>query len=413
MTAAQQPRLLDISRILSRAGRLFTGIDRVERAYLDRLLSIGDPLFGLARTRLGYLLLDRDGLDALHGRLSGREPWDTGGGSDGPVIGKSTFVRSRAEAQVRQHAIARGLPVQLASIIRRYLPSSIAYLNIGHTSLTRRVFGAVNTVPDARVTVFVHDTIPLDFPHFQKPGASEKFEKKMRIVAEHADLVVCGSEAGRADVVRHFSAWGNLPETMTAHLGAEVAPPIAAGLADIELSDAPYFIALGTIEPRKNHGFLLDLWRALEVQNRPEPMPNLLIIGSRGWNNDAVFRRLDALEPAGHVHELSALGDGVVAALMAGATALLAPSFSEGFGLPLLEAAVLGTPIVANDLPVYREYLGEIPVYADVNDQYLWDRTIRRLAEADPGQARRRDAQPKCFDLPTWDKHFNRVLKCT
>ena len=77
MQKPQSPpaRLLDLTRSLRRVGRGATGVDRVELAYLSHLLTEDAPLFGVARTALGYVLLDRDGMRGFQDRLRGRIPW--------------------------------------------------------------------------------------------------------------------------------------------------------------------------------------------------------------------------------------------------------------------------------------------------------------------------------------------------
>ena len=130
---------------------------------------------------------------------------------------------------------------------------------------------------------------------------------------------------------------------------------------------------------------MLDLWDDI-------PDAHLLICGSRGWENHAVFDRLDTRPP--RVHELPGLDDGQVAALLQKSVGLLFPSFAEGYGLPPVEAAALGAPVLVNDLPIYREVLGDIPVYANVSDRYLWRKEINRMAADHPSdQTRAEQAQ--------------------
>lgn len=116
-----------------------------------------------------------------------------------------------------------------------------------------------------------------------------------------------------------------------------------------------YVVAVGTLEPRKNLGALLDVWRS-----RPQ-LPPLVLVGGAGWG-----RALDTdgigenrLIRTGH------LGGDEVRAVVAGASLLAFPSLDEGFGLPPLEALATATPVVAADIPVTREVLGDQAAYAD------------------------------------------------
>ena len=124
-----------------------------------------------------------------------------------------------------------------------------------------------------------------------------------------------------------------------------------------------------------------------------------------GVTNDAVFDRLDALDPAGPVREIPKLSDAALAALVKSATGSLFPSLAEGFGLPPVEALLLGTRVLCNDLEVLHEFLGQMPVYAGVSDQYHWETVIRFWATGGD-QAH----VPTGFKAPTWDDHFNIVL---
>nr|WP_256474157.1 glycosyltransferase [Lutimaribacter sp. EGI FJ00013] len=228
----------------------------------------------------------------------------------------------------------------------------------------------------------------------------------LRRVCAQADRIICNSHVTAADVTRIADQWGALPPLVVAHLGVTAprpAPewPHPAGLDPRR----PYFITVGTIEPRKNHAFLLDLWSAL-AQSGARPMPQLLICGGRGWQNANVFERLDRDAMMGRdVFEHPDLTDAQLGAAMTGAAGLLFPSLAEGFGLPPAEAAAMGVPVICNDLPVFREILGDIPVYADVNEIYHWQTTIMALvAEIRAGRKR----QPAA--MPSWETHFNTVL---
>lgn len=373
-----------------------TGIDRVELAYLTRFLADDAPCFGLVRTGLGYLLLDRAGLHGLQERVTGRTNW---GAPDSltRLTRKSPDAR-RVEADFRKHAFARSSPFGLRRLLRQ-LPTGTAYFNVGHSNLTTRVLSALSSA-SIGINAFVHDAIPLEYPQFQRPGTVEPFRAKIDRIRQFAELVIYNSADTRRRAERQMAQAGAVPPGIVAHLGTIAPRPDSTELAAGLPPKGAYFVTVGTIEPRKNHAFLLDIWDRMGPD-----APPLLICGSRGWNNDAVFARLDALDPDGPVHEVPGLSDPALAALVKGAAGALFPSHAEGFGLPPLEAAMLETRVLCNDLDVFHEFLGHWPVYADVSDQYLWESTIRDWC-ADTGRTGR-DAD---FQGLTWDAHFNTVL---
>ncbi|NVO26186.1 glycosyltransferase family 4 protein [Donghicola sp. C2-DW-16] len=389
-TTNKAARLLDLTRLTSRAGRTLTGVDRVERAYLCALLNSDVPCFGLIRTRLGYILLGREGMTFL------REASANGNLSEN-ILG-----------DLRTLAIARVPKVFLGFALRRHLPRGTVYVNTGHSNLTARVVQAVRTVPDVRIAVLIHDTIPLDFPQYQAAGAPERFAGFLARACGQADLLIYNSYQTEQDVRRNFS--GALPEEIVAHLGIDFADPAPQDLPRGLPPKGPYFVTVGTIEPRKGHDLLLDLWGNLAAELGPDTPP-LLICGGRGWNNQAVFDRLDALGPDAPIRELSGLSDGAISELLRGATALLFPSQAEGFGLPPAEAARHITPIVCNDLPIYREFLGNIPVYAPSGDAKLWYQTVMNAYRNAHSTRNAPSSEAKLWKPPTWEAHFELVLR--
>ena len=246
-----------------------------------------------------------------------------------------------------------------------------------------------------------HDVIPLEFPQFQREGTVAPFKAKMQRVARHADRGICNSHDTARRCADVMQPWGRVPPMVVAHLGC---PVLDADMADLPSGVAPttpYFVTVGTIEPRKNHGFLLDLWDEMGPD-----APPLYISGARGWQNADVFARLDQLGPDDRVKEMGPLSDKAQAALVAGARAALFPTHAEGFGLPMVESLTLGTPTLCTELPVFAEILGKKSVYASLTDRYLWKEAITSWAKSPP------DAQePVEFVAPTWADHFKIVLR--
>lgn len=392
-------RLLDLTRLVSRVGRgALTGVDRVEMAYLHALSNDAVPLFSLVRLSSGFALLDENGTSGLFSRMVGREPW-------GKPDAQSLLRLKQIPAQKKAHSDCRRLAIAHSWALKglaKKIPRSISYLNVGHSNISRDVFEGIKGV-GGKVAVMVHDTIPLDYPEYQRAGTVQKFAKKLAVVSEFADMVVYNSDQSRLDGERHFSKFGNVPDCIVAHLGIARTEPDNGPLPPDLDSSAPFFVTVGTIEPRKNHVLLLDLWDDFFSDSGGL---QLVILGARGWNSTHIFKRLDA--GVSNVFEVNSVSDRMVAQLMAKSAGLLFPSIAEGFGLPPAEAILQQTPVICGDLPVYREFLGNIPVYADVKDRYLWKATIEKFAD------QKRSGRAREFDLkklPTWEAHFNKVLK--
>lgn len=413
VTTTDKPaaRLLDLTRLISRVGRgPMTGVDRVEFAYLQNLLTQDIPLFGLIRSRFGLYLLAKSGCQGLYDRFNGTSPW---GRVQAVHLLRRRLPKQRrqAESDVTRLAHAHCKAGALAAMLADHLPTQTQYINVGHSNLSAENLAALASVAQLNIAVMVHDTIPLDFPQHQRPGTPEHFAQKLKSIGQYADLILCNSKQTQRDVQRHLATWGNCPDTLVALLGADL--PVSGPYAPPPNMDVslPYFVTVGTIEPRKNHALLLDVWQDL-AQQMAADTPRLYIVGARGWNNQAVFDRLDSQAgPQGPVHEIDGLNDFQMMGLVQGASGFLFPSLAEGFGLPPVEAISLGTPVICGDLPVYRETVDNKPIYLPLNDVYQWSQHIMMLASQGPAVPNSQPRNVKPDDLPNWGSHFNLVLK--
>ena len=406
-------RLFELTRALSVYGRRPSGVDRVCLAYLKALCDAPEPCFGLARTRLGYVLLDQDGVAGILARLEGRIRW---GAPDlvSRLLRQRGDTRRVTEAELRRHSIARAIPSRLGQMLARRLPPGIVYINVDQANFSAAKLHAIKQVQNARVTLFLHDAIPLDHPEFQTPQSVQRFAGYMQAAADHGDLILTNSNASRDSLIRHFAGMGAHLPIRVAHLGVDVDFFQNGNNQAAPVVPDPYFLCLGTIEPRKNIGLLLDVWEQLAARQDPTDMPHLVICGRRGWMVEDLLARLDRSPLKGRViHEFNDLGDGALFGLLRGARALLFPSLAEGFGLPPAEAAVLGVPVIANDLPVLREILEDYPIYADVTDSYSWEKAVLSLVWNHPPPEGRGGQTDKEFSAPSWRAHFNAVLRVT
>ncbi|EAQ29008.1 glycosyltransferase [Erythrobacter sp. NAP1] len=250
----------------------------------------------------------------------------------------------------------------------------------------------------------VHDLIPIEYPEYARPGGRRLHEARMTTVAELADAVIVNSAATGASLSNWIEAQGKAPPPINvALLGTQELPVTPALEPDDE---KPYFLCLGTIEPRKNHLLILHLWRSMAQTMPAEEIPNLVVIGRRGWENEQIVDLLDrspALAP--FVKEINSCGDDELAGMLRGASALLMPSFAEGYGMPIAEALALGTPVLASDLAAHWEAGGNAPDYLDPLDGPAWRAAV--LDYAKEGAMRSAQVERmRDWHAPDWSDHM-------
>lgn len=254
---------------------------------------------------------------------------------------------------------------------------------------------------------FVHDLIPITHPEYCRVDEKDVHSKRMRVMLQTGAGIIGNSESTLV-ALTDFADCNDL--IMPPNIVAQLAPAylIQGGQSPSPLS-SPYFVILGTIEPRKNHLLLLNIWREL-VGHLGNACPHLVVIGQRGWECENILdmlERCEVIRP--FVHEVSACPDSELARYLTHARALLFPSFAEGYGLPLVEALMLGTPVVASDLPVFHEIAGDVPDFLSPIDGLGWSSAVLNYCGAPSAQ---RDAQlerMKRFNAPSWTSHYAQV----
>lgn len=256
------------------------------------------------------------------------------------------------------------------------------------------------------MAALVHDLIPLTHPDCFPPGEAELHRQRMEGVARFADAAFAVSGAVADEMARWFPAHGLRPPPVeVAHLGLDL-PDRAPG-APAPAGDTPYFVMLGSLEPRKNHLLMLEVWRTLA--RRGGPSPRLLVIGRRPARGHPAVALLERGDFGGLVEDRGRLPDAEAAALLRGARALLFPSLAEGFGIPLAEALALGVPVLASDIPAFREVGGAVPEFLDPLDGPGWRQAVLDYAQPDSPSRAAQLARLAFWRAPRWEDHFARV----
>ena len=395
--------LFDASRLVFRLarGRALTGIDRVALAYARWLLTRADVELKPVWCVEGRLLpvatdLLRWMVEAKPREVPGAaQTWASlaaalaSADDDGPAL------RAGAGGRADHGWLLEAVRHAWRAPLRAQVAAGDIYLNVSHYGVGQGGLLARLTRRGIKPVVMLHDLIPILHPEFCTPGGATKHVLRMEAVLDHAALVIANSASTAEEVAAFALDDGRAPPPLcVAPLGLEPAFLTAPERVD---AARPYFVCVGTIEPRKNLAFLLTLWSRL-AERMGEAAPRLVIVGRRGWENEAV---IDLLERAPAVrrlvHEVCDLTDEQLASLMAGASALLAPSFTEGFDLPAVEALAVGATVIASDISVHRELAGGAELI-DPLDGPSWLAAIEAAATA--GAPR----QPRT--APTWERHF-------
>lgn len=286
----------------------------------------------------------------------------------------------------------------------------VFYFSIGHDVLTRHSYLEwLGGVPGMKKVFFIHDTIPLDYPEYCRHEESGKHKLRVYNAHLYGDLLIVNSQY-TADRLEYWRGFWNLEKVPVHVLNIGVEVTETADEKVIDSSD-PYFVMLGTIEPRKNHLLLLNVWRSIIADAMSEAeVPKLLIIGRMGWEVEMVERLLERnAELRKYVEFRHDVADADLWPVLKGARALLFPSFVEGWGMPVVEALHHGVPAICSDIQSLREASASLADYCSPINGEAWKSLILDYTTDSSSMRHGQIGRIKNFKAPTWEEHFSKL----
>jgi glycosyltransferase involved in cell wall biosynthesis len=329
--------LVDVSELVTRDAR--TGIQRVTRSVLAELLSNPpqgyrvEPVYA-STSRKGYRYAREFTLRFL--------------GLPSDVVGD-------VDIDARPGDVFLGLDLQ------------------HHVVLHQREYYADMRRRGVGIYFVVYDLLPIHLPYAFADGSADMHARWLLELNRHADGIACISRAVAQELEEWFQQ--NAPKLTRRplkvgwfHLGADIemsAP--TTGLPDGAdhvlglMARNPTFLLVGTIEPRKGHAQTLAAFERLWSAGTDV---TLVIVGKQGWKVEPLAERLRSHPELGkRLFWLEGTSDEYLEKIYSASTCLISASEGEGFGLPLIEAARHGIPILARDIPVFREVAGNHASY--------------------------------------------------
>jgi len=379
--AATGPRqlLVDISELVTRDSK--TGIQRVTRSILMELLKNPPQDYSV---RLVYATQSEQGYRYANCYLAKLGAF-TGADDEDCVI------------DINPGDIFLGLDLQHHVVMNQE-----KYLHFLHRHGVKTYF-------------VVYDLLPVLMPHVFGPS-TDKIHQKWLSVLVNFDGALCISRS----VAEELKNWllthpRREPRPFKVgwfHLGADIknsSPsrglPEHADAVFASLAQRRSFLMVGTVEPRKGHRLVLEAFEQLWADGDEA---NLVIVGQAGWMVESLIDQLRSHpEREKRLFWLEGISDEYLEKVYASSTCLIAASEGEGFGLPLIEAAQHKLPIIARDIPVFREVAGDHAWYFDSNDASHLAQAIKQWL-----QHYEQEAHPRSDDLPfiTWAESARQLL---
>lgn len=284
-------------------------------------------------------------------------------------------------------------------------------LDLGHHFVcTHQAYLEALRRDGVRIVFVVYDLLPVTLPDCFPVEMWSSHEAWLRTII-HYDGAVCISRAVADELTdwirKSHVSQGLRPFDITwFHLGTEIRGHMSsAGLPEgvetvlDKISSQTSFLSVGTIEPRKGYGQILG---AFEILWKEGINANLVIVGKEGWMVNELIARLRAHEELGkRIFWLEGISDEYLDRVYKASSCTIAASRDEGFGLPLIEAAGYDLPIIARDIPVFREVAGEYAYYFSGTEAEALASAVRRWL-----QLHEQGKHPKSGGMPrmTWEE---------
>lgn len=241
-----------------------------------------------------------------------------------------------------------------------------------------------------RSVVTIHDLSFLRFPETAEKRNLAYLKKRISGTVRAADAIVTGSEFSAGEIEELLGVPRSKIHPIHDGLAEHIRPPGAGEVAELRSRldlDRPYLLHVGTLEPRKNIPFLVEIFERLRNFDGC-----LVLAGMKGWSFEPILRRIESSRLARRIRRLDYVADGDLPALYAGAELFVFPSLYEGFGFPPLEALAVGTPVLASRRGSLPEVLGEAAELIGDFDAALWAERIENLISDPAARERARTA---------------------
>jgi glycosyltransferase involved in cell wall biosynthesis len=395
---------LEVTRLAERFLRRMdpTGVDRVTLAYVRQALENN-----LGADRPVRALLRLGGLSGIFSRRASQELFDI-------------LLQGHRHASAR---MMRFLPFGICSCLFNGNGKQDLLIYTAHQQVETPSLWCNLRWHGLKPVFFLHDVIPMTHPQFSRADEDHRHRQRLARMQQGVGLIVNSQDTAQQwhDFVRKQPQPDRRSvDVCVAKLGIDSVGAIKNRAKtpvfmptnghNFLQNESPYFVCLGTVEPRKNHALLLQVWRQLLSKLPAGSVPQLRVIGRSGWGCESIEAQLqDASWHQGCVQWLRDCSDAQLRQQLAGAQALLFPSHTEGFGLPLAEALQAGVPALASDLPVFREFAVDVPEYLPPTDEQAWLEAVEMYAQ--PAHPRRQAQLDRLqhWQAPGWAQHFEKV----
>jgi len=312
-----------------------------------------------------------------------------------------------ARFMVRDGTSHRALAMDLVLAGPEPLAAQDTILSVGNYSVGDvDIIAGLKRRHGFRYVSMCHDLIALQFPQFFTDSMAASFRRHWAAILPLAERILVNSRAVEADIRAFCRSLGREPgEIVLVRPGCDLSGVAPASNLPAGLEKERFILFVATIEPRKGHDMILDVWRRLLEKGVPQRRYfKLVLVGQRGWKVDELMQRLGDPAFTGTVLHLPATDDAALAALYRDAAFCLLPSLYEGFGMPVIEAFARGKAIIASNAGALPEVVGSLSPCLPPDERAAWLAMLEQWMEDERAYAPYEAAIRASFKPVGWDQ---------
>ncbi|MCC5620836.1 glycosyltransferase family 1 protein [Nostoc sp. CHAB 5715] len=307
------------------------------------------------------------------------------------------------------------VPVSVSHILSKFPNPIISYYEnyLGFPDIIHGTDHVVYPCAKSLKIMTIHDLTYIKYPNFVN-WIVRSYTDRIRQCLKWTDLIITVSESSKKDIIEYFQVE---PEKIyVTPLASRYNPDYlsAENILNIEKQvehdfSQPYLLFVSTIEPRKNINAVILAFNFLKTKYKIEHQ--LVLIGKKGWKYEPIFMAIENSHWKNQIHHFDYLSDELVALFYSRADVFVYPSHYEGFGLPILEAMMLGTPVVTSNTSSIPEVTGDAAILIDPNDPIqLAEAILKVISDSQLRQdlIEKGKARAKLF---SWERTAKETLK--
>ncbi len=268
-------------------------------------------------------------------------------------------------------------------------------------------FGPFNLPKSIKRITTIHDLTPILFPQWHTFLGSFLQKLFLPRILRQADMIISVSKATENDLYKVYPFTKGKVHTILLGKSEIFKPTKDISVLERYQITKPYFLRVGTLEPRKN---TLALLEAYDQFRSTGPAYQLVIVGKKGWKYESIVERIEQSPYKADIVQTSYVARDDLPALYSQAFALVFPSFYEGFGMPVLEAMACGTPCIVSNTSSLPEVGGDAVLYIDPQDPVTICQAMKSLVEDPQLYVRLQQTVLQRAALFSWSSYSSHVL---